>query len=72
MENVQIELKMSCLLNIFLKCNIIIIIFCTELYRSERMQSIGSDRSLAVGPQRDLYMGTRSHELAVGRSGSQG
>lgn len=42
------------------------------VYRSERIQSIGSDRSLAVGPQHDLYMGTRSHELAVGRSGSQG
>jgi len=40
--------------------------------RSERIQSIGSNRSLAVGPQRDLYMGTRSHELAVGRSASQG
>ena len=45
-----------------------LILYC----RSERIQSIGADRLLAVGPQRDLYTGTRSYELAVGRSGSQG
>lgn len=42
------------------------------VFRSERIQSLGADKSLVFGPQPDLFIGTRSHELAVGRSGSQG